>query len=68
MINLDYVQEDIETGFYKKVEFEDTDCIDDVFCRNADEWRVFYNIILYASEIKYGLASKQEFLDNIMMY
>ncbi len=68
MINLDYVQEDIEAGFYKKVEFEDTDCIDGVFCRNADEWRKFYNIILYASEIKYGLASKQEFLDNIMMY
>lgn len=68
MINLDYVQEDIETGLYKRVEFDDTDCMDGVFCRNADEWRVFYNIILYASEIKYGMGSRQEFLDNIMLY
>ena len=68
MINLYYVQEDVATGFYKKAEFGKTDCIDGFFCRNADEWKVFYNIILYASEIKYGLPSKQEFLDNIMIY
>lgn len=68
MINLDYVQEDIVTGFYKRVDFRDSDCIDGVFCRSADEWRVFYNIILYASEIKHGKGSQQEFLDNIMLY
>lgn len=68
MINLDYVCEDIESGFYKRVYLNNKDCIDGVFCRNADEWRVFYNIILYASEMKCGRGSQQEFLNNIMMY
>lgn len=68
MINLDYVHEDIEAGFYKRVYFRETDCMDDAFCRDVDEWRVFYNIILYASEIKHGKESRQEFLDNIMLY
>ncbi len=68
MINLDYVREDIEAGFYKMVEFEDTDCIDGIFCRNIDDWKIFYNIVLYASQVKCGMGSKQEFLDNIMTY
>jgi hypothetical protein len=68
MINLDYVREDIAAGYYKKVDFDDSDCVDGIFCRNPDEWRTFYNIVLYASEIKDGLGSRQEFLDNIMLY
>lgn len=52
----------------KRVELGDMDCMDGVFCRNADEWRVFYNIILHASEIKYGMGSRQGFMDNIMLY
>lgn len=68
MINLDYVREDIAAGYYQKVDFDDSDCMDGIFCRTPDEWRTFYNIVLYASEVKCGSGSQQEFLNNLMLY
>lgn len=66
MINIDHVREDIVAGYYKRVEFDDN-CVDGIFCRNPDEWRAFYNIVLYASEIKHGSGLQQEFLNNIIL-
>ncbi len=57
MINIDHVREDILEGYYKRVAF-DANCVDGIFCRNPNEWRAFYNIVLYASEIKDGSGSQ----------
>lgn len=68
MINVEYVQEDFENGFFERVEFEENDCIDGIFCKNVDEWKIYYNIILYASKSKKGVGVQKEFFNRIMIY